>query len=548
MNVPLLEIKDLRVAFGQGQAKNEVLHGINLTVNTGEIVGWVGESGSGKSVTAMSVLQLLGRGGVITSGSIKLNGRELVGLPEKQLRALRGAEVSMIFQDATTALNPCVTVGKQIADVIKAHQPMSKPHIAKEVNALLEKVGISAARCVKLYPHELSGGMRQRVMIAMAIACKPQLILADEPTTALDVTVQAQIVTLLRNLVKDSGISLVFITHNLDLMAELCDRAIVMRHGHILEEGGVEDIVLRPKHEYTQILFRSVPRLTASDKPPEVVAAPEPILPFLLDFQGVTKSYPVARSAVARIFDRRRSTALNQISLSICEGEAVGIVGESGSGKSTMARMVTKLFDPTIGKILFRGQNIADMRGQQLHTFRNEVQMVFQSTYASLNPRKTIATTLLESIGDGDMTLEELLRLVQLPVTMGRRYPHQLSGGQRQRVCIARAIARKPRLLVADEPTSALDVSVQAEIIELLRNLRAKTGVTLVVISHDLAMVNQLCDRVVVMSRGSIVEQGPADEVLSAPSHTYTKELLEAIPKGLSGRPSAIFSHGDGLG
>lgn len=547
----LLEISDLRVGFDRGGAMSEVLHGLNLSLKRGEALGLVGESGSGKSVAALSILRLLGRHGKITGGRILFDGRDLAQCAEQEMRKVRGRDIAMIFQDPTTALNPALTIGTQIRNVMLAHGDLSGLELRQEALASLERVGFPhPERALRAYPHELSGGMRQRAMIAMAIACRPKLVLADEPTTALDVTVQAQIVQLLRTLVKDLDLGLIFITHNLDLMAELCDRAVVLYRGDVVESGRTEDLIRRPTHAYTRLLFDSIPRIeehpaaTAEQATQESVGLTWMSKPKEEVFRltQVGKTYPRAKSLMGRLLDRTQVPVLRGVDLRLHRGDCLGIVGESGSGKTTLARLLVALIEPSSGTLTYRGSAVRSQIPQEIHHLREHVQMVFQSTQTSLNPRKSIRTTLIESIrpGDPSMTLPKLLQMARLPPEILDRLPHQLSGGQRQRVGIARAIARRPEVIVADEPTSALDVSLQGEVIQLLRELHGTKGLTLVVISHDLAMVASLCHEVIVMHQGRIVESGPAANVLRSPQHAYTRRLIDAIPKGLADSSASL--------
>lgn len=531
MTAPLLEIRKLDVRFGSAH----VVRDVSLVLGRSEKLAIIGESGSGKSVTAMSVLRLLD-GEARTTGEIRLNGIDLLALPPAEMQKIRGRRIAIVFQDPMTSLNPAFSVGRQIIDVLKAHATTEPEGFAKRAAALLDQVGIKdPAYCLTLYPHELSGGMRQRVMIAMAVACDPQVLIADEPTTALDVTVQVQITRLLVSLCEERGIGLIFISHNLDLVGEFADRIAVMHRGAVIEDGPAEQVMAAPAADYTRRLLAAIPRLgTLLDT--SVPRSHEPVL----ETRGVSKRYPVARSVIARLFDRRETLALAPTDLTVGRGEVLGIVGESGSGKTTLARLLIGLGQPSSGDVFLHGELLAPKSRRDRVALSQQVQMVFQGSHTSLNPRKTIRRALVEAMRAAEVpspqSPETLMQLVNLDPAFLERYPHQLSGGQRQRIGIARALSVRPEILIADEPTSALDVSIQKEVIELLKALHRNLGMTMILISHDLGLIGTICDRVVVMRSGEIVEEGGAISVLNHPQHEYTRTLINAVPKGLKGR------------
>ena len=470
----ILSVTDLRVGDG-------LLDGITFTVGRGERVGLIGESGSGKSLTALSIMGLLPRG-LSAAGSVVLDGQELVGLSDRRMRPLRGKVVSMVFQEPMTALDPLMTVGRQVAEAADRD----------DVSDLFERVSLDPAR-MNAYPHELSGGQRQRVLIAMAIAQDPDLLICDEPTTALDVTVQDQVLDLLDHLVNELGVSLLFITHDLGVINRMCRRVLVMSEGSVVESGETEQVLRAPSHPYTQ-------RLVAASLPGEPAEVREVGAP-VLTLQGATREYGTTK-------------ALDDVSLVVHRGERLGVVGGSGSGKTTLLRMFAGLDVPTSGSVLIDAG----------------VQVVFQDPQSSLNPRLRVGRSVAEGGGDR-ARVSEVLAEVGLPADAADRYPHQFSGGQRQRISIARAVAGKPEVLLADEPVSALDVSVRAQVLELLDELVDEYGLTLVFISHDLSVVREVCSTVAVMCEGRIVEHGPTEEVWANPQHEYTKSLLAAIPR-----------------
>ncbi len=505
----VLKFDDLSVRFGDVQATSKV----SFAVREGEVVAVVGESGSGKTVTAMSAMGLLPKRALI-AGDIRLGDNEVLDLPADELRRLRGNEIAMVFQEPMTALNPVRTVGWQLYEAIKLHRDLSQDKRKERVHELLTVVGLDKPELrVSQYPHELSGGMRQRVMIAMAIACDPKVIIADEPTTALDVTVQAEILELLRDLRDRLGTAIVLITHSMGVVADLADRVIVMYQGKIVEQGPVEDVLLKPRHDYTKRLLKAVPRLGEGTKKPEPA---EPVL----KVDGLTVSFGGHK-------------AVDGISFEIGKGEVLGLVGESGSGKTTVGRCAVGLQKPTEGTIELFGQDIA--AAKRLKPLRSRIGMIFQDPASSLDPRMTVAECVSEPLvlhhkKNRKERVAELLDAVELGEALKDRYPHELSGGQRQRVSIARALALNPDLLIADEPTSALDVSVQASILRLFLDLQQQFAFSCLFISHDLAVVDLLANRVAVMHHGKIVEQGARNDVFGAPQEDYTKKLLAAAP------------------
>ncbi|KXF74769.1 microcin ABC transporter ATP-binding protein [Paramesorhizobium deserti] len=525
----VLEIKDLTVRLVGNRQATPVLDRVSVTIRQGETVCLVGESGSGKSVTSLSVMGLLPKGALVaTGGRIELEGRNLLELSPQAMREIRARKISMIFQEPMTALNPVIRVGAQIEEVLDTHVKLPAREKKARVLDIMNQVHLpDVERIYRSYPHQLSGGQRQRIMIAMALILEPQLLIADEPTTALDVTTQQQILSLIAELQEKHGTAVLFITHDMGVVAEIADTVQVMRHGQIAERAPVEELLRHPKHEYTRELLKAVPSLTPRP------ARPQPEGPAVLSVDGLQKIY-----GAHSVFSRREATrAASDVSFSIPRGRTLGIVGESGSGKSTVARCIMRLIDPTGGDIRVSGREIARLSRRELRPHRQHIQIVFQDPFRSLNPRWTIGRSLIEgplNIGTNKKTAlkraAELLALVGLPADAVDRYPHQFSGGQRQRVAIARAVAMEPDVLVADEAVSALDVSVQAQVLELLDTLQKKLGIAILFITHDLRVAAQICDEVVVMQHGLIVEHDSAANVLSNPRHAYTRTLIEAAP------------------
>ena len=537
---PLLSVRDLSVTFNTRAGRVDAVRGLEFDLGPGETLAIVGESGSGKSVTALTIMRLIEREGGQISGSMALTRRsgevvDLMTAEDCMLRQIRGNEISMIFQEPMTSLNPVLTIGAQLAEVIILHRKCETGEALEEARRLIERVRMpDAARRLTQYPHELSGGMRQRVMIAMALACQPRLLIADEPTTALDVTVQAEILALIRQLQDEIGMALIFITHDMGVVAEVADRVIVMRHGEKVEENALIPLFATPRNPYTQSLLAAVPRLGAgSPLLGHVTADAQPVLAV----SGLVKRFPMTGGLLKRTVAMVH--AVDDVSFEIRKGETLGLVGESGCGKTTTGRALMRLIEPTKGSIRIAGQEMTGLAGDQLRAARRDIQMVFQDPYASLNPRLQIITSVTEPlvIHRPDISADErreiaveLLERVGLKAEHLDRYPHQFSGGQRQRVAIARALALKPKVIVADEPVSALDVSIRAQVIELLVQLQKELGVAYLFISHDMAVVEQMSHRVAVMHMGRIVEIGHSAEVLNRPRHAYTRRLLSSVP------------------
>jgi peptide/nickel transport system ATP-binding protein len=529
MTDSVLDIKDLVVSLGKDAGAARIIDGVSLNVAAGETLCVVGESGSGKSVTSLTVMGLLQKGTLVpTGGSVKLLGEELLTASEYRLRQLRATRMAMIFQEPMTALNPVVPVGRQIDEVLRAHTNLDARARRKRILDMMDQVRLpEIERIFASYPHRLSGGQRQRIMIAMALVLEPKLLIADEPTTALDVTTQKQILTLIRDLQRDHGTAVLFITHDMGVVAEIADRVAVMRGGRLVETGALDTILRTPQMEYTRNLLSSVPSLVPRPPRPET---PEPVV---LEANELGKVYR-ERSFLGKT---REVTAAANVTLTLRKGRTLGIVGESGSGKSTVARCIVRLIDPTSGGIRLAGREISELSRRLLRPYRRGIQIVFQDPYRSLNPRITVGETIAEGPINYGMpraqALErarELLELVDLPADAISRYPHQFSGGQRQRIAVARALALDPDVLVADEAVSALDVSVQAQVLELLDEIQKRLGIALLFITHDLRVAAQICDDVAVMQHGRIVEQGAAAEVLTNPKQAYTRALLDAAP------------------
>ncbi|WP_159570604.1 ABC transporter ATP-binding protein [Curtobacterium sp. 18060] len=535
---PILRTTDLGVSFSTESGTVSAVRGVSLSVAPGETLALVGESGSGKSTVALAAMGLLS-GNATATGSALVAGHEVVGAPEPSLRALRGSTVSMVFQEPATALDPLTRVGAQIAEVIRNHRTVTAAQAAAEAVDLLRRVGIPDPESrTRSFPFQLSGGQRQRVVIAMAIANSPKLLIADEPTTALDVTVQAEILELLRKLAVDTGTGVLLVTHNMGVVADFADRVAVMLQGEIVETGSVEDVLLRPEHEYTKRLLAAVPRLdVAGDRPAAPVdtgsadaAAGRPGAAPVVDLRDVTVTFGRGARAVH---------ALQGIDIAVHAGETVGLVGESGSGKSTAARVALGLITPTSGTVSLFGQDLRSARGRDRRALRSGIGVVLQDPVASLDARMSVAECIAEplavhrrgmSSADRRRRIDEVLDAVRLPRTLASRAPRELSGGQRQRVSLARALVLEPRLLVADEPTSALDVSVQETVLEVLGELQDDLGFACLFVSHDLAVVQHFAERVVVMRQGVVEEQGTTGTTLLHPTTDYTRRLLAAVP------------------
>ncbi len=522
----LLEVKGLTVALPPGGDRPHAVEDIAFTLDAGEILCIVGESGSGKSVSAAAIMGLLPPALTVRSGTIGFDGNDLLRLPPAQMRKLRGSRFGMIFQEPMTALNPLMRVGEQIAEVMQVHNVRGS---AARVRELLEAVNLpDPARLARSYPHLLSGGQRQRVMIAMALALEPAVLIADEPTTALDVTTQMQILRLIKEIQSRRDMGVLFITHDFGVVAEVADRVAVMQHGRIVEAGPANAVLNAPQHDYTRALIAAVPRQSAR------VADTDTADERVLELVGVRKTYWRGGG----MFTRRSAVpAISDADIVLRKGETLGLVGESGSGKSTLARCVVNLVHPEAGAIRFHDTDLRRLTRANWKQFRKRIQMVFQDPFASLNPRRRVGDIIAEGpVAHGSprsaamARARELLALVQLDPGAADRYPHEFSGGQRQRIGIARALAMEPELLIADEPVSALDVSVQAQILALLEELRVRLGLTMLFITHDLRVAAQVCGRVAVMQRGVIVEQGNTAEVFASPRHPYTRSLLDSIP------------------
>jgi peptide/nickel transport system ATP-binding protein len=602
----LLEIEGLHTEIRRRKDSVRPVDGVSLTVAQGETVGLVGESGCGKTMTAMSVLRLLPPGGRITAGSIRMNGTDLVPLSANEMRRIRGRDIAMVFQDPMTSLNPTMTIGRQIAGPVRAHLGLSLAAARRRAEEVLGLVGVPRpAERVDDYPHQLSGGLRQRVMIAMALACEPKLLIADEPTTALDVTIQAQILQLLDDLIERLNMGLLLVTHDMGVIAGRTDRVLVMYAGRIVEASGTDGLFSGPRHPYTEALLQSIPRLDQAageqlqaipGRPPDLSNPPagcrfaprcrfatqecrdtEPALDGLdpahsyacfhprpeqaetpvraeahagasrgetptisqaplLELAGVHKEFGVHAGVLQRKVASVK--AVSGVSFAVAASETFGLVGESGCGKTTIGRLIATLERADSGSVRFDGTDLGSLSGRRLRQARRQVQLMFQDSYASLDPRMQVGSSireplLIQHIGTRatrTATVNDLLDKVGLPQSAAARYPHEFSGGQRQRIGLARALALSPRLVVADEPVSALDVSIQAQVLNLMKNLQADFGLTLIVISHDLSVVRYLADRIGVMYLGKLVEVGPATEIYSRPAHPYTASLLEAVP------------------
>ncbi len=568
----LLEVQDLRVSFHTRSGVYRAVNGVSFAVERGEILGLVGESGSGKSVTVSALLGLIPQPpGRIDGGTARFDGTDLLRCPPAQLRDLRGRRIAMIFQDPMTSLNPYLRISEQLIEPLMIHGRLPRSEALARARAMLEAVGIPhAAERLHAYPHEFSGGMRQRVMIATALITKPDLLIADEPTTALDVTVQAQILELLRKLQRETGMAVIFITHDLAVVSGLCDRVQVMYAGRIVETADTRTLFRSPQHPYTRALQRCIPALQPKGRelyaipglppdlskpvdeaellkrfelPPEEPATPAaPATPAtgapMIQVQGVKTHFPVETGFV---FRRRTGTvrAVDDVSFEVRTGEVLGLVGESGSGKSTLARTIMQLVPATAGTVILGGRNLTQGPADELKAARRDLQMVFQDPFASLNPRFTVFDTLAEPlrvhrIVPPDQVAARVARLMEqvgLAARFAGKYPHEFSGGQRQRIAIARALALEPKVIIADEPVSALDVSIQAQILNLLARLVREMNLTMLFIAHDLSVVKHISDRIAVMHQGRIVELGLALDIMERPQHPYTKTLLAAIPR-----------------
>lgn len=530
----LLSVENLRVLFNTRNGQTVAVENLSFSLERGKVLGIVGESGSGKSVACYALMGLIpSPPGKIESGRAWFHGNDLLKMPEAELRHVRGHKIAMIFQDPMTCLNPYMRVVDQLTEVLLQHKKISKTEAREKSIASLIEVGIQdAAKRIDEYPHQFSGGMRQRVMIAMALLAEPEILIADEPTTALDVTIQAQILALIKNLQKNRNLAVVFITHDLGVAVQMADDVLVMEKGKLVEQGTTEAIFKNPTQEYTKKLLSAV--LTTAKPVANAAKVDEPPM---LDVQRLQVGYA---SHTGSIFNRIKQFArgVDDVSIIIRRGEILGLVGESGSGKSTLGRSIIRLVDAQSGRVIFNGKNLLDLSPTNLKDMRRDIQMIFQDPYASLNPRMTVFDTLAEPLLVHGLAtkstvldqVNELMDDVGLERRFIRKYPHEFSGGQRQRIAIARAIALKPKLIVADEPVSALDVTVRAQILALLLGLTQKHNLTMLFISHDMSVVRYLCDRVVVMQKGKLVEEGETEQLFSAPQQEYTRQLLAAIP------------------
>jgi glutathione transport system ATP-binding protein len=553
---PLLSVEGLSVEFGTSR----VVDDLSFTVEPGQTVAIVGESGSGKSVTSLSTMRLADMMGArYASGRIRFGGRDLLTTSQKEMRSVRGKEIAMIFQEPMTSLNPVFTIGDQICEVLMLHEKMNKAAATAEAGRLLDMVRLpDSSELLTRYPHQLSGGMRQRVMIAMALACRPKLLIADEPTTALDVTIQAQILTIMRDLQKTLGMGMIFITHDMGVVAEMADDVVVMWKGKKVEDGPVRDIFANPQHPYTRALLSAVPKLgsmTGEEFPKRlpltVLQDGQPTVVGEERVQDTVKHGATPLLSVKDLYVRfdikknlfgkatHRLSAVQKVSFDIHPGETLALVGESGSGKSTIGRTIQQLQSAMSGEIAFNGRSFSSMSAAERFHLRQDVQYIFQDPFASLDPRKTVGFSIAEPINTHSLIsdakavrrrVDELLERVGLTSDVATRYPHEFSGGQRQRVCIARALASDPKLIIADEALSALDVSIQAQIINLFMDLQAERGLAYLFISHDMAVVEKMSHRVAVLFLGQIMELGTRRQVFETPAHDYTRRLLSAVP------------------
>ncbi|MFC4667574.1 ABC transporter ATP-binding protein [Seohaeicola nanhaiensis] len=526
----LLSIRDLCIALPEGADRKYAAKDISLDLAPGEILCIVGESGSGKSMSANAVMGLLPQGVKPAGGTITFDGQDVLGLSEQQMQDLRGRRISMIFQEPLSALNPLMRVGAQIAEVFEAHGELTPQARRKRALKLLEEVGLpDPESTIRAYPFQLSGGQRQRVMIAMALALEPDILIADEPTTALDVTTQAQILKLIENLRQSRGMAVIFITHDFGVVADIADRVIVMQTGEIVESGPADEVLLRPQHPYTRALIDAIPRLNQHDDAEQPARRP------VMSVAGLNKTFVVGSG---KLFGKPRVVkAVRDVNFELYAGETIGIVGESGSGKSTVARCLTRLVNPEEGRVMMDGADIAHMSGAELREKRRSLQMIFQDPYSSLNPRARVSRILTEGLisygtprSEALEKARNLLGLVGLDPSAMNRFPHEFSGGQRQRIGIARALMLDPSIIIADEAVSALDVSIQAQVLDLLADLKTRLNLSMLFITHDLRVAARICDRIIVMQNGAIVEMGPTGKVLHDPDTDYTRSLLDAIP------------------
>lgn len=557
----LLQVKNLSIGFKTEESFRQIIHDISFELFPREILGIVGESGSGKSVSALAILGLLPKNAKITSGEIKFEEKDLLQFTERELQRLRGKGISMIFQEPMSSLNPSMRCGKQVQEILLQHTALSKKETKAEVIELFKKVKLPRPEAISSsYPHQISGGQKQRVMIAMAIACKPKILIADEPTTALDVTVQKEILFLLKSLQQETGMSIIFISHDLALISEISDRVLVMYRGKIVEQNEVKEIFHHPKEQYTKALIASRPKANQRIKrlptikdfveqsvQIEVESHQERVKrhqkiyakPPLLEVNNVEKEF----ISSAGFFQKTQVVkAVNQVTFKLYEGETLGLVGESGCGKSTLGNVILQLTPATAGQVFYKGKDLTKLSKTELRKLRKEIQLIFQDPFSSLNPRISVGNAIMEPMKvhglyktktERKQKALELLQQVGLEEAHFNRYPHEFSGGQRQRIGIARTIAVEPKLIVCDESVSALDISVQAQVLNLLNNLKEEFGFTYIFISHDLAVVRYMADQLLVMNEGRIVERGEADQLYENPKKDYTQKLIAAIPKGI---------------
>ncbi|MBB4346306.1 ABC transporter ATP-binding protein [Aliirhizobium cellulosilyticum] len=557
MSAPVMTVSGLKTSFRRKGVWLPVVRDVSFDIHAGETLALVGESGSGKSVTAMSIMRLYAPETCRIEGSVKLEGQELTTLPERRMRDVRGDRIAMIFQEPMTSLNPSLTIGDQISEVLVAHRGLSLTDAMKETRGLLEKVRIpSAAKRLEEYPHQMSGGMRQRIMIAMALACRPKLLIADEPTTALDVTIQAQILELIKLLQEEEGMAVLFITHDMGVVAEIANRTLVMYKGEAIERGQTEQIFAEPQRGYTKALLSAVPKLGSMQGEAGPARFPlvdvETGVPVAMpQVKDTVSAEPVPLLQVSDLVTRfdigsgflgstsGRVHAVESVSFDLKAGETLALVGESGCGKSTTGRTIIRLQDATSGSVKFDGKEILGLTGEDMRAMRRHIQMIFQDPFASLNPRIQVGDAVAEPLlahkiasgkSDARDRVADLMVKVGLQPDMASRFPHEFSGGQRQRLCIARALAMAPQIIVADEAVSALDVSIKAQVINLMLDLQENMGLSYLFISHDMAVVERMSHRVAVMYLGEIVEIGPRQAIFENPQHPYTKRLLAAVP------------------
>ncbi|UFZ02457.1 ABC transporter ATP-binding protein [Bradyrhizobium ontarionense] len=529
MTDPVVTIKNLRIALPKGGERAHAVDGVSFDLTAGKIVCVVGESGSGKSMCAHALLGLLPNTVKVEGGEIRFEGRDLLTVDEDGWRDLRGRRIAMVFQEPMTALNPLMRIGDQLMEVFEAHDLLTSRERRAKALALVREVGLpDPERIIRAYPHQLSGGQRQRAMIAMALALEPAVLVADEPTTALDVTTQAQILKLIRNLQQSHSMAVMFITHDFGVVTDIADQVVVLRHGKVVEEGTAQAVLGNPQHDYTKALLAAVPSF---DPPPRETreAAPKAVEVICLDKTYITPT--------GWFRPKRETRAAQAVSFAIHQGETLGLVGESGSGKSSVARLVMRLIEADRGTVRIGDVDLTALEGRALRAQRHRIQMIFQDPFASLNPRRKVGRIIADGMVARGVALDaaleraqELLGLVGLDVGAIGRYPHEFSGGQRQRIGIARALALEPEIIVADEAVSALDVSVQAQVLRLLEDLKARLGLSMLFITHDLRVAAQICDRIAVMQKGEIVELKPTAALFANPEHAYTRELLAAVP------------------